>query len=121
MTIFFRSRNLLRATDKGIKTVASEDFMHSLQLVAMKMLEQGKSWDDVDTALRHSICFELIGRRVVADPESIAVFYSREWKMVDGCLLKAVGGMKRDWMTMQSDPVKFLQDRFHITVPVIGA
>jgi hypothetical protein len=107
---FLKSLLQIKPTAKGSKFVKTETFVRTLQLVAVKMLGQGLSWNDVDAQLRDITVRELLPKRSYSVAE-VADFYRNHWQLIDNTWLPAVLKMKQDWLAMTNDPNKFLRER----------
>lgn len=98
-----------KPTAKGLAFVRTETFLKMCQLVAHKMLTEGRTWDEVDVQLRDITLRELLPQRRY-DADAVADFYTRHFRLIDSSWLPAVLRMKQDWLRITADPTGFIRE-----------
>jgi len=105
---FLRALTQIKPTVSGLAFVQTPAFLELCQRVAHEMMLVGKTWDEVDAALRHITVKELMPKRSY-DADDAADFYSRNWRLIDAAWLPAVQKMKQEWQRMVADPDGFIK------------
>lgn len=110
MSGFFKGLCQIKPTASGLKFIRTQAYAQQCQQIAITMLRIGKTWDDVDAALRYNAIKELMPRREY-EADECAEFYKRNWQLVDLSWFVAVEQMKRDHARMVEDPMRFLREQ----------
>lgn len=106
---FLRALLPLKATARGLAFVKTSTFANQCQRIALEMLKAGRTWEDIDGALRAHTIAALLPRRNY-DEDEIGEFLKREFQLIDRAWLPCVLKMKKDYIRMTEDPLGFLRE-----------